>query len=123
MVDLILELLRCFALVVRAETCCCLGCSALFGLLLVGLSSYSLHAGGRLAHGQPGLLMLYRRENEKRPLRYGRSDGLSPRGMFRFAHCRDPRLCCFGWATLVWGCLILNCASGTSVGTSVGTTL
>ena len=102
MVDLILELLGCFALVARAETCCCLGCSALLGLHLVGLSSDSdsLHVGGRLV--PVGMLMLYRRENGKRRLGNGRSDGLSPRGMFRFALC-------FAWATLVWGCLIKLC--------------
>ena len=95
MVDLILELLRCFALVVRAETCCCLGCSALVGLhlvglQLVGLSSDSLHLGERLVSVPVGLLMLYRRENGKRRLGNGRSDG---------------------------------CSSGTRIGTSVGTTL
>ena len=96
MVDLILELLGCFALVARAETCCCLDCSALLGLHFVGLSSDSdsLHVGGRLV--PVGLLMQYR-ENGKRRLGNGRSDGLSPRGMFRFANCRDPRLCCFAW--------------------------
>ena len=89
--------------------CCtllCFGCA--------GLSSDSLHLGGRLVYVPVGLLMLYRREWEASSGKWKK-------------HRAHPRryvmictLLCLGYAGL--GCLI-NCASGTSVGTSVGTTL
>ena len=104
---------------------CACGDVLMLGLLCFGWATLGwvcttrcLHVGRRLVSTPVGLLKLYRRENGKRRLGNGRSDGLSPRGMFRFAHCLTH-----GCVALLGLHCLITCASGTSVGTSVGTTL